>query len=433
MAVYKIYEENMSRLERKLQTIANKCEKYGTPFSYKITGEEYQEREINGQKHTLRFVLVDVEGEARVNNWRFVASLEHTEDGNIIRGLRGVEVPKRYYSCGPKCEHCKTDRNRTDTYIVQNLNSGHFKQVGKSCLKDFTNGMRAESVAAYISLFDELIQGETVVPSEHVPYYVQKNEALLYIAETVQKFGFENAESVYPTWQRALNYYRYDHGDINYFYKGVVEKIKHEMLCSQFDPQSSAAKTYAKEIDTWVSAVNDDSNFIHNIKTVYEMPYITPKHFPLLAAGFPAKHKAAQIAKQKQKYEKQLAEQQKQKMLSQHVGKVGDRIEIEVKSSRLLATISTQFNPLHLFHIVDTDNNVYIWKTANILPENTLILSGRIKAHGEYNGEKQTELTHCSVKKLKERKKQQQPFHENKTQRKKKEEIDEILDDLFSR
>jgi len=432
MAVYKIYEENMPRLEKKLQTIANKCEKYGTPFSYKITGEEYQEREINGQKHTLRFVLVDVEGEARVNNWRFVASLEHTEDGNIIRGLRGVEVPKRYYSCGPKCEHCKTDRNRTDTYIVQNLNSGHFKQVGKSCLRDFTKGMSAEGVAAYVSLFDELIQGEAVTPSHHFPYYIKKDEALLYIAETVNKFGFENSDAPYPTWRRALNYYRYDHNDFAYLYKDFVARIEREMQLAQFDIQSKSAKTKAKETSKWVESTDEASNFIHNIKTVYAMEYITPQHFSLLAAGFPAKYKSEQTAEWKKKYEIKMKEIEVRKKNSNYVSEVGKRIEINVKSNRLVSSVKTQFGLSNIYHICDVAGNCYIWKTANALPEDTSILVGTVKEHQEYNGEKQTVLTRCVLKKRKEKPKPKST-KKSKTNPSRKENLDDILDELFYR
>lgn len=40
------------------------------------------------------------------------------------------------------------------------LVTGEFKQVGRSCLKDFTGGLDASAVAQYISFFDELIGGK---------------------------------------------------------------------------------------------------------------------------------------------------------------------------------------------------------------------------------------------------------------------------------
>ena len=44
MAQFKIREENLERLEKKLATIAKKCEKSNFHFRYEITGEEF----ING-------------------------------------------------------------------------------------------------------------------------------------------------------------------------------------------------------------------------------------------------------------------------------------------------------------------------------------------------------------------------------------------------
>ena len=161
---YAIYEGNIDRLEKKLKRISNKCKAYGCDFHYEQTGEEFRElKDEKGNKHTARFVLVEAEGTAIINDWEFIAELEHTENGNIITGVAGVEVPERYYTSKPMCEHCNSKRFRKNTYIVRNKQTGEFKQVGKSCLKDFTHGMSAEAVTQYMSLFDTLIEGETPV------------------------------------------------------------------------------------------------------------------------------------------------------------------------------------------------------------------------------------------------------------------------------
>lgn len=152
---YAIYEGNLDRLEKKLKRIFNKCKAYGCDFHYEQTGEEFRElKDEKGNKYTARFVLVEAEGTAVINDWEFVAELEHTEKGNIITGVAGIEVPERYYTTTPVCEHCNSKRYRKNTYIVRNKTTGEFKQVGKSCLKDFTHGMSAEAVTQYMSLFD---------------------------------------------------------------------------------------------------------------------------------------------------------------------------------------------------------------------------------------------------------------------------------------
>lgn len=102
---YAIYEGNLDRLEKKLKRIFNKCKAYGCDFHYEQTGEEFRElKDEKGNKYTARFVLVEAEGTAVINDWEFVAELEHTEKGNIITGVAGIEVPERYYTTTPVCE-----------------------------------------------------------------------------------------------------------------------------------------------------------------------------------------------------------------------------------------------------------------------------------------------------------------------------------------
>ena len=103
--IFRIYEGNMNRLEKKLTRIRNKCNKYGCDFTYKKIGEEYTTIENKlGEKEVIKQIVIHVNGKAIVNDWEFVATLEHTPDGNIINGYaEDVEVPERYYDAEPVC------------------------------------------------------------------------------------------------------------------------------------------------------------------------------------------------------------------------------------------------------------------------------------------------------------------------------------------
>ena len=133
---YEIHEDNMPRLEKKLTRICNKCRKYGCEFRFEKTGEIYRDVFVCDENGRIiigldgepvivkaRFVIVEVEGIAKLNDWRFIATLEHTQSGNIINkcpDAKEIEVPKRYYNINPVCEHCNSKRARKNTYIVMN-------------------------------------------------------------------------------------------------------------------------------------------------------------------------------------------------------------------------------------------------------------------------------------------------------------------------
>ena len=155
---FAIHVDNLDRLHKKMDRIRTKCEKYGCDFVYNEIGEEFRDvKDENGYVHAERFVIVECEGTAKIHGWRFVATVDHTEKGNIIRKMTDdIEVPERYRTSEPICEHCHSRRHRKDTYIVYNEKTDEFKQVGSTCLCDFTGGLSAEVAASYISLFEFL-------------------------------------------------------------------------------------------------------------------------------------------------------------------------------------------------------------------------------------------------------------------------------------
>lgn len=227
---YKIFEGNLERLEKKLTRIANKCKKYGCDFRYEQVGEVFEDvKDDKGETHTARFVLIEAEGTAKVNDWQFVATVEHTEKGNIIEGYAGIEVPERYYTGKPICEHCNSNRYRKNTYIIRNIETGEFKQVGKSCLKDFTHGLSAEMVAQYISGFQELIEGEEPSEGCWFPRYINRDKFLAYAAETIRCFGYVKRNYDVPgTAERAIDFYDAAHGKLRpiQYQNDVLEVMK---------------------------------------------------------------------------------------------------------------------------------------------------------------------------------------------------------------
>ena len=391
---YKIFEGNLERLEKKLTKISNKCTKYGCDFHYQQVGEVFEEvKDEKGETHVARFVLIEAEGTAKVNDWQFIATVEHTEKGNIIEGYSGIEVPERYYSGKPVCEHCNSNRYRKNTYIIRNVETGEFKQVGKSCLKDFTQGLSAEMVAQYISGFQELIEGETPSGGCWFPRYINKNEFLAYAAETIRCFGYVKRNYDVPgTAERAIDFYDAAHGRLRPTeYQNNVLKV---MKKANFNPENRYE--YVKSAIDWLDQQPESNNYFHNLKVACSLEYIGIGHYGLLTSLFPAFDRELEYQAEKARTERKM----KKELDSVYVGNVKDRITVKIKSVRCMTSWETDFGITHLYKMVGEDGNVYTWKTGKLfddVEDSVITVVGTVKAHTEFRGVKQTELTRCRI------------------------------------
>jgi hypothetical protein len=381
---YKILEGNLPRLESKLTRISNKCKKYGCTFSYEKIGGEFQTlKNEQGFEYTAKFILISVQGTAVVNDWAFVASLEHTENGNIIKRVCDVEVPERYYTSKPVCEHCNSSRYRKNTFIIRNVVTGEFKQVGKNCLKDFTSGMNAEMVASYISLFTTIIEHEAPLPGSSYESYLETKEYLQYVAETISKFGYvRRQDGGCFTGDRAYHYYLVDRG---WFSGPYRDKLITEMNEVKFDHKSPKIIQTVTDALAWISGQKESSNYIHNLKTACSLEYITAKNFGILASLFSTFNR--EQAKRRKALESEAN--------SVWVGNLKERIAVKVRSFKCVTSWETDFGTTRIYKIVGIDGNVYTWKTGKILDNSIKELVGTVKDHNEFRGIRQTELTRC--------------------------------------
>jgi hypothetical protein len=92
---------------------------------------------------------VEVSGQrAMISGWEIVASLTLTDAGHLLSIVSGsASEYAAYRDKGGSCEHCKTSRQRTVTYLLRK--GDEIKLVGSKCLKDFTGHMSPSAWASY--------------------------------------------------------------------------------------------------------------------------------------------------------------------------------------------------------------------------------------------------------------------------------------------
>lgn len=125
---YKICESFIDEIEKKLNRIKKKCDKYGNPFKFEIVGSEIENvKDDYGNFHPYKFFIVEVEGTAKIDDWECIAVLEVYNEGNIIRKINTtIEIPERFKYTDNICEHCNSKRNRTNLYIIHNTKTDEF-------------------------------------------------------------------------------------------------------------------------------------------------------------------------------------------------------------------------------------------------------------------------------------------------------------------
>ena len=396
--IYGIVAENFNNLSKKLTKISKKCEKYNNEFKFEVIGERFVtvKDPSTHKEYVIKYIDIDVEGKAIVNDWEFAATIQHTESGNIITGVPGIEIPERYYTVAPRCEHCNSNRHRNDTYLVRNTITGEFKQVGRTCLKDFTNGLDAELVALYESYIHEVEEASEIsFGSFNYTRYYDIVKFVEITAELVNRVGFvsaSNGDFDRPSTKVVVgDIYDYSTGRLSGKLEESIERYINKI---GFKFNNNTTIEEAHKALEWIRNLEDvDFGYMSNLKTVCSSDYIESRNFGIAASLITAYKRAMDFIKKNEEKENEL----NSKKSSEFFGNIKDKIELNVISSKRVGSYENEYGVTNIYEFIDSNNNVFIWKTGNDIPDNVRKIKGTIKDHSEYRGVKQTILTRCKV------------------------------------
>jgi len=352
--VYAIYEEFLPDVEKKLNRIANKCKKHGNDFTFEVKGEEIRE-EYNKELDTVeyfKFILIEVEGTAKIDNWECIAVLEVHDAGNVIRRINTeIDIPERFKFSEDICEHCNSKRNRNNLFVIHNVETDEWKQVGGNCLKLYTGGLNMEYVTAWLDGITELEEYDGAVGGSRKHYY-SVAEVLSYAVEIINKTGYFNSNSACPTkgLVMMMEFFRPDER---------IQKVNEDLRLAKLDVRFSKEDFFLKETKETVDKIinhylnlDDESEFVHNVKVLIQSEYVSAKDFGFLC--YLPEGYAKYVNEQKERAKR---------IETKHFGEVGKRYkDMAIQFVELIASWETVHGVTHVYKITLVDGSISLGK-----------------------------------------------------------------------
>lgn len=343
--------------------------------SLKLVGEKvycsvigYHFIDGEGHKKLQKMKIFEVfvsHPELKLNGWQFIARIDHSQEaGNVVRVVPGRCLSERYRHSGPICEHCNENRMRRDTFVLNRVGTTEFKQVGTSCLKDFTGHNGAEKLA-------------------------KMAELLAIIGDYAKGYGFERSGGLEDyRWINAQYY-------MGLVAQSVIDKgwvssktakergwtstrsLAESMMSENVEPSeyayeiAGAATRWAQEFGEEGQTLND---WEHNSRIVSQSDALEFRHLALAASVVGVY------------WNKFVRQEQKE---SNYVGKEGERF---TTSAVLKGVFPGEHSVRHVFE--DTAGNILLWfgskSLGRVAVGNEITISMLVKKHQTYNGKKQT-------------------------------------------
>lgn len=391
--VYTVYANQVEEVTKRLDRMAKKAARYHIPFSYKV-GEEYPKKvpvydydEVNHceyLKNTYTVAAVDISLECeeliRASGWKVLAHIEHGDQGNIVTGIGCDSIKNEWYKAPARCDHCNTNRKRSVTFIVENEN-GEQKQVGKSCLKEYT-GISPDTAIMWAEVrgMFPVIEIREGWPGLVCVQMDETKTVLAHAYDSIKKSGYGRRDSDNST------------------FRDVLERLKHSP-----DPGEEALKAAEKMIE-WLKDVGD--RFDREDSTVWkEAGDLERNCVPFARSGYVKRQQIGRLCYIPVSYSKHIQylmeterkrEARKKEADSQYVGEIGQRISFTATTVTELASWDTQYGRTFLYKLTDEAGNVFVWFASGCYQTGVDIpVTGTIKAHNERDGIKQTVLTRC--------------------------------------
>jgi hypothetical protein len=402
---YKILAENVAPLRKLVERLNKKAAKLDVEPILLVTSKPYNVTNEDGVT-VSSFVDATVNGVApKLNGWTFAATLQHSEDGNILRTVPGLDVdlPEEFRTSDPsRCDQCHINRYRIDTYVVKH-DDGRWAQVGSTCLRDFLGHKNPHAIAAmaeWMSLIREAAEGmsEGGGWAYGAPSSLLLSEALAYVAESVIRSGWVSRGKAKDLDKRASADAALDAMESAAKGRGCGRGCRYDKPCDvHFTPSEQAIALTDTALEwgrEWIEkrlAKDPDNDYVWNLRVSLAGDTVPIRSFGIAASLIGVyQNEQARLAKERAAAANTTSE---------WIGEIGGKIELDVcvESVRYL---DGAYGTTTLINYRDSVGNVFVWFGSgykDVKPGDTIRIKGTIKGHDEFRGVKQTTLTRVKV------------------------------------
>lgn len=292
-------------------------------------------------------------------DWELVAVLNNVKNENIIHMIGDVDITSEVakYKMSNSCDHCNHNRKRIVTYIVRNIETGEYVQVGKSCLSNFigTDAMILEIIASLnIGKFIKESQEKNPNPTKmHPPSKIDLEIFLSVCLVLIETKGYKdrytgNISTGIEAWERIVS------GNID---NEMMKKVE--------------AKTgEAKNLISWALGFrNSEKQYENAIATLANVRQVPYKYANLASSIYNAKkkvdNKAEFFKKVEEKKEQREAEEiTKNLVFDSCMGEVNTNFDSKVIVEKKYVTDSA-YGEIVIFKFRTKENYLLTWITSS--------------------------------------------------------------------
>lgn len=320
--------------------------------------------------------------------WKFKAAINHSEHSQPIIKSLAPEIPAHYMTATTYCEHCNTNRGRNDVFLLQNVRTGKWMQVGRSCLQQFTGVENAEramslyvSALEFIDNFDDMGGDDGEGFGGGAAYAGVDLDAFVQVAAWLtDKYGYISRSASETEGGSST-------GDAAY---GLLQARTGELAAElRTIMEDATAKAKAEAAIEWAKNLPDDNSdsYRHNLRVIARDGY------------FSARKELGFAASLYQAYRRAMDEQRRLEMsasdLNEHLpAKVGDKLTGYRLRTISIRELNTQYGVSYLHLFQDEKGRHLKWfGTKRIEAPDGFQAEFTIKDHDEYKGQKQTVIT----------------------------------------
>lgn len=352
----------------------------------------------------------------RIAGWRVAAVLDHTlrtadEPNNLLGSVdRTFALPEKFRTVAGLCEHCGMNRRRSKTVVLVGA-AGDTKQVGLSCLKDYT-GSDPTGALASLASFDSLSRCQDADWDDEAGFARCQERAwdvhefLLVAAAVIRVDGFfsrakaedQNCAATVDTVLDAFRALRKEGpaGKTACMYYPAESGSEIEALHARDAAVVDVALAWGRDLQA-------DGSYEHNLRVACRAHKVIPKTAGLLTSLIPA-------------YQRMLARAAEALEKAKHpeaappvIGKEGERLEIDVQ---LLGVSSFEgtFGPTTIYKFATPEGarlvtfasgrGLYVADDKGdreaIVGDNVRI-RGTVKGFSEFRGVTETQLSRVAI------------------------------------